>query len=164
MRRILSGVITGRRANSNGYSQDVVSAAKRAGLVYDYAKRTHYYNTSNAHRLIDFAEQFGKHHDVVGALTEQYFTYGMDVSDIESLVDLAASVGLVRQDTQKALRDHENPLRLQNKFERVRKFQVQSIPAFIINGEEFLQGSNSPEFFAQYFMDLAATDKAAFPC
>jgi predicted DsbA family dithiol-disulfide isomerase len=40
------------------------------------------------------------------------------------------------------------------KRNRVRSFDVRSVPTFIINNVESVPGSNSVEFFIQYFFDL----------
>lgn len=42
------------------YQTTLVKTAKNAGVNIDFSKRTHYYNTKNAHKLIHLAEQFNK--------------------------------------------------------------------------------------------------------
>ncbi len=43
---------------------------------------------------------------------------------------------------------------IQHKYDRVREFAVGSVPAFIINGAELVQGANSVKFFVRYFSRL----------
>ncbi len=136
------------------YRANVVGVAKEAGLIYDYSKRTHYYNTAKAHRLVHFAQAFQKQGAVVDALTEQYFTQGVNLSEDKNLLDIATSVGLDREQAEKALSSAEVAdisENIQHKYDRVREFAVGSVPAFIINGTELVQGANSVKFFVRYF-------------
>lgn len=140
------------------YRTDLVGVAKEAGLIYDYSKRTHYYNTAKAHRLVHFAQVFQKQDAVVDALTEQYFTQGVNLSEDKNLLDIATSVGLDRVQVERALSSDEVgdiSKNIQHKYDRVREFAAGSVPAFIINGEELVRGANSVEFFVQYFTQLA---------
>jgi len=140
------------------YRTDLVEVAKEAGLIYDYSKRTHYYNTAKAHRLVHFAQAFQKQGAVVDALTEQYFTQGVNLSEDKSLLDIATSVGLDQQQAERALSSVEAvgiSGNIQHKYDRVREFASGSVPAFIINGEELVRGANSVKFFVQYFSQLA---------
>ena len=140
------------------YRTDLVGVAKEAGLIYDYSKRTHYYNTAKAHRLVHFAQAFQKQDAVVDALTEQYFTQGVNLSEDKNLLDIATSVGLDREQVERALSSDEVgdiSENIQHKYDRVREFAAGSVPAFIINGEELVRGANSVEFFVQYFTQLA---------
>jgi len=140
------------------YCTDVVGVAKEAGLIYDYSKRTHYYNTAKAHRLVHFAQAFQKQGAVVDALTEQYFTQGVNLSEDENLLGIATSVGLDREQAELALSSTEVAdisENIQHKYDRVREFAAGSIPAFIINDTELVRGANSVEFFVRYFTQLA---------
>ena len=140
------------------YRNDLVEVAKEAGLIYDYSKRTHYYNTAKAHRLVHFAQAFQKQGAVVDALTEQYFTQGVNLSEDENLLGIATSVGLDREQAELALLSAEVAdisENIQHKYDRVREFAAGSVPAFIINGKELLRGANSVEFFVRYFTQLA---------
>jgi len=140
------------------YRTDLVDVAKEAGLIYDYSKRTHYYNTAKAHRLVHFAQAFQKQGAVVDALTEQYFTQGVNLSEDENLLGIATSVGLDRELAEWALSSAEVAdisENIQHKYERVRRLGVGSVPAFIINGTELVLGANSVDYFVRYFTQLA---------
>ncbi|MBL1275695.1 MAG: DsbA family oxidoreductase [Ectothiorhodospiraceae bacterium] len=136
------------------YRTDLIGVAKEAGLIYDFSKRTHYYNTAKAHRLVQYAQTFQKQETVVDALTEQYFTQGMALSNDENLLDIATSVGLDREQTERALSLEIVFENIQQQYDRVKAFSVGSVPAFIINGTEFVQGANSVEFYVKYFSRL----------
>jgi predicted DsbA family dithiol-disulfide isomerase len=139
------------------YRTDLTGVAKEAGLIYDFSKRTHYYNTAKAHRLVHFAQMFKKQDVVVDALTEQYFTQGMNLSEDKNLLDIATSVGLDRDQTERSISssgDADISEDIQHKYDRVRELGMGSVPAFIINGTEFVRGVNSVEFFVRYLSRL----------
>jgi predicted DsbA family dithiol-disulfide isomerase len=136
------------------YRENLVEAAAKAGLTYDFAKRTHYWNTAKAHTLIHFAEKFDKQEQINRVLIQQYFAEGLNVDDAESLANIASSVGLNRDDVMAAFTSPEIAAEMLEKRNRVRSFDVRSVPTFIINNVESVAGSNSVEFFIQYLYDL----------
>ena len=138
------------------YRENLVETARQAGLTYDFGKRTHYWNTAKAHTLIHFAEEFDKQEQVNRVLIQQYFTEGLNVDDAESLADIASSVGLNRDDVIAAFTLPEIAAEMVGKQARVHSFDVRSVPTFIINDTELVSGSNSVEFFVQYFSDRLA--------
>ena len=137
------------------YAAMVVEKAEAVGLTYDYSKRTHYYNTAKAHRLIGFAEQTGQHVEIVDALTNAYFRDGIDVSKTENLIDLANETGLDTVAAAEALEAHSIPESLRLKYQRVRSLSVKSTPSLLINQQVFVQGSSSAEYFEAVFTDVA---------
>lgn len=147
----------------NGWTQDqfakyadmVVDKAAAVGLTYDYSKRTHYYNTAKAHRLIDFAEQTGQHVEVVDALTKAYFRDGIDISRTETLVKLATQNDLDPAAANEVLNATAISSSLRVKHQRVRSLSVKSTPSLLINQQVFVQGSNSAEYFEAVFTDIA---------
>ena len=78
------------------YRENLVETAMQAGLTYDFAKRTHYWNTAKAHTLIHFAEKFDKQEQVNRVLIQQYFTHGLNLDDTENLANIVSSVSLNR--------------------------------------------------------------------
>ena len=138
------------------YRENLVETAIQAGLTYDFGKRTHYWNTAKAHTLIHFAEKFDKQEQVNRVLIQQYFTEGLNVDDAESLANIASSVGLNRDDVIAAFTSPAIAAEMLEKQARVHSFNVRSVPTFIINDIASVPGSNSVDFFVQYFSDLLA--------
>ena len=149
------------RAQFEDYADMVVEKAAAAGLTYDYSKRTHYFNTAKAHRLIDLAEECGQQTTLVRALRDAYFRDGVDISDTGELISIAADVGLDQSAANAALEEDQPSEKLREKSRRVRSLEIKSVPSMLIDGRTFVQGSNSPEFFAQLFSDLAQLQSAA---
>ena len=99
-------------------------------------------------------EKYDKQKQVNRVLSQQYFAEGLNVDDAESLANTASSVDLNRDDVIDAFTSPEIAAEMLEKQARVHSFNVRSVPTFIINGIELVPGSNSAEFFVQYFSDL----------
>lgn len=134
-------------ATLKDYQESLVKTAQNAGVVIDFSKRTHYYNSRKAHKLIHWAEQFNKQTAVNESLIEAYFKQGLDISNTDVLLDIAEQLGMDRVSTQNALSSRQLALVLEKKIERQKAFKLLSIPAFIINEDTLVSGSNSVEFF-----------------
>jgi predicted DsbA family dithiol-disulfide isomerase len=65
-----------------------------ADLGFTFGERSRIHNTFDAHRLLHWAELEGKQRELKHALLSAYFTDGRDVSDHDTLADIASSVGL----------------------------------------------------------------------
>lgn len=149
------------RVQFQDYADMVVQRAAAAGLTYDYSKRTHYYNTAKAHRLIDLAERSGRQVELVHALTDGYFRGGVDISDTSSLIEIAGMVEIDQGAARAALEEDQPSAKLREKYHRVSALEIKSVPSMLIDGRTFLQGSNSPEFFARLFPELAQGQSAS---
>jgi len=134
-------------ATLKDYQESLVKTAKNAGVVIDFSKRTHYYNSRKAHKLIHWAEQFNKQTAVNESLIEAYFKQGLDISNTDVLLDIAEQIGMNRISTQNALSSRQLTQALEKKIERQKALKLHSIPAFIINEDTLVSGSNSVKFF-----------------
>jgi hypothetical protein len=72
---------------------------------------------------------------------------GLDISETGVLLDIAEQQDMDRVATQNALSSSQVAQALENKIERQKEFKLRSIPAFILNEDTLISGSNSVEFF-----------------
>ncbi len=63
-------------------------------VTVDLEKRSHFYNTFDAHRLLLWALQQGRQIELKKALLRGFFTDGQNVSEHQTLARLAAEAGL----------------------------------------------------------------------
>ena len=63
-------------------------------VTVDLEKRSHFYSTFDAHRLLLWALQQGRQIELKKALLRGYFTDGQNVSEHQTLARLAAEAGL----------------------------------------------------------------------
>jgi predicted DsbA family dithiol-disulfide isomerase len=128
------------------HQESLVKSASNAGVTIDFSKQTHYYNTRNAHKLMHWVEQFNKQAAANESLIDAYFKQGLDISDTGVLLDIAEEVGMGRVETQKALSSAQITQALEKKIKRQQGFKARSIPAFILNEDTLITGSNSVKF------------------
>lgn len=87
----------GTTAEDSRKARDRLTALGAAlGFTFNYADDMRMWNTFRAHQLIDWAGDHGKGHDVKMALFAAFFTERRNVSDMDVLAEVAASVGLDR--------------------------------------------------------------------
>jgi predicted DsbA family dithiol-disulfide isomerase len=151
-------------ATLKDYQESLVKTAQSAGVTIDFSKRTHYYNTQNVHKLMHWAEQFNKQTAVNERLIEAYFKLGLNISDTGVLLGIAEELGMDRIATQNALTSKQVAQALENKIKRQQGFKVRSIPAFIINEDTLIAGSNSVKYLentlSNFVDDLLRIDRS----
>lgn len=131
------------------YRENLMEKTKEVGVTIDFSKRTRYYNTANAHRLILAAENVGLQRQIHQALLQAYHVEGENISDIDVLVKTAEKIGFDENRVNQAIGSTVINQQLKTLLERVRPYSVQSVPAFIFNGNRFVSGSNSADYFEQ---------------
>lgn len=131
------------------YRQNLLAVAKQAGVAMDFSKRTHYYNTNQAHRLIHWCEGFDKQQAMNELLIDAYFKQGLDINNSQVLLNLVEQLGLDRSQAEVALNSTVTKQQLAIKKQRVQQAEITSVPAFIFNNSTLVTGSNSVEYFEQ---------------
>lgn len=136
------------------YQRSLVATAAKSGVSIDFSKRTHYYNTRNAHLLMHLVERFDKQIELNEALIETYFKDGQDISNLTVLLNVAEKLGMNRQDTKEALISNHLNQELEKKISRVKALNISSIPGFIVNENTLVSGSNSVKYFKDTLSDF----------
>ena len=125
------------------------------GFSFDMARRQRTYNTFDAHRLLHWAELEGRQRELKHALLRAYFSDGRDVSDRDTLVDIAAEVGLSADDARDVLASG----RYADDVRTVEQFFVQQgirgVPAVIIDRKHLVSGGQPVEVFEQALRQIA---------
>jgi len=131
------------------YRRNLISVGEAAGVHFDFSKRTHYYNTRVGHLVMHWAESKGKQLDLNEALIPAYFSEGKNVGDMAVLDGILSSIGLDGDEVRQALNKDAFSQSFRIKQQRVATLGVRSIPAFIVNDNRLVSGSNSVEFFKE---------------
>ena len=119
------------------------------GFTFDLEKRSHFYNTFDAHRLLFWALQQGRQLELKKALLRGYFSDGQNVSDHETLARLAAEAGLEIEGARRVLGStaYANEVRELEAF--YREHGINSVPAMVLNGRQLVSGSQSVSYYEQ---------------
>lgn len=121
--------------------------AASVGLAFNFddMKPT---NTFDAHRLAKFAKLHGKEKIVTENLLLAYFTESKNLSESETLADIAEASGLDRQETLQVLEDktaYANDVRIDEAF--AQQYQITGVPYFIVNQKYAISGAQPLETF-----------------
>lgn len=147
-----------------GRSAEEVASGKRMlmergeaiGFTFDLEKRSHFYNTFDAHRLLFWALQQGRQVELKKTLLRGYFTDGQNVSEHETLARLAAEAGLRIEGARQVLGStaYANEVRELEAF--YREHGINSVPAMVLNGRQLVSGSQSVSYYEQMLREMSA--------
>jgi predicted DsbA family dithiol-disulfide isomerase len=152
----------GRSAEEVASGKEMLMARGQAiGFQFDLEKRSHFYNTFDAHRLLFWASQEGRQIELKKVLLRAYFTDGQNPSDRETLVRLAADAGLDTVRAREVLTSGEfaNEVRELEGF--YREHGINSVPAMVLNGRHLVSGSQSVEYYEQMLRQMAKASAEA---
>jgi predicted DsbA family dithiol-disulfide isomerase len=138
----------------------VSTIAKSVGLDYDFDALQHT-NTVKAHQLLHFAKQHGRQVEMKERLLRAYFVEGRHIGRVGDLADLAAEVGLDRDEVAKSL-DADAYLDAVHADQRqAAAYGINGVPFFVVDGKYGVSGAQPPEAFAQIARQVWAEHRTA---
>lgn len=138
-------------------SQESITArGLEVGFHFDLNKRTHFYNTFDTHRLMHWAETRGRQRPLAHVLFKAYFTDGRNISERETLADLAAEVGLSRDDALEVLNSGRFSREVREHEQFYTSRGVHAVPAVVVNGKHLITGAQSADYFERALRQVAA--------
>jgi len=126
----------------------VAQRGAEVGLDYNFDQALTV-NSRRAHRLSHFAEQQGVQHELMQNLFKAYFTDGKNVEDREVLADLAAEVGLDRDEALAKMDNEELDHAVQADINQASQIGVQGVPFFVFNNKYAVSGAQPQQVFQQ---------------
>jgi len=126
------------------------------GFTFDMECRRRTYNTFDAHRLLHWAGEAGGQRELKHALLRAYFTDGRDVSDYDTLVDIAASVGLPANRAREILGSDAYAEDVRTVEQFFQQQGIHAVPAIIIERKHLISGGQPVEVFEQALRQIAA--------
>lgn len=137
----------------------VREAAKEDGLEFAFEDIQVRANTLNAHRLVYRAHSLGARPEqvkkLVGGLFEAYFQQGKDISDIETLADIAVTAGEKRELILEYLSDSEDAKTVHRMADQLKNQGVEGVPFFIFNRSLAVSGAQSLSAFGAALRQVA---------
>ncbi len=138
----------------------VTAIAETAGLHYDYDALQHT-NTIKAHELVHHAKARGRQLEMVERLFRAYFEQGRHVGRDEDLADLAAEIGLDREEALRALREHTHLDAVRADIEVAAAYGISGVPFFVLDGKYGVSGAQEAATFASVLEQVRAKKEAA---
>jgi predicted DsbA family dithiol-disulfide isomerase len=140
----------------------VSAAGKRAGIDFAFDAIQVQPNTIDAHRLMHYAGEQGRQDEMAETIFRRYFVEGADLSDKETLADIAGQAGLNREKAAAYLAGDADRALIEEQDQRARAIGVEGVPFFIFNQRLALSGAQPPEVIVEA-MEKAREEVAATP-
>lgn len=138
--------ITREQAIAN--TQQITQMAKALGLEYNFEK-TIQTNTFDAHRLSHYATTKGKHLEMTERLLKAHFIDHLHIGQHDTLAELAAEVGLDRQEALEVLESGAYADEVRRDEEEASRLGVRGVPFFVFNRKFAVSGAQPLEVFQQ---------------
>lgn len=142
------GNVTEQLANKYGMTPQqateaharMTALAAEEGLDFrlDRAQRA---NTFDAHRLIHLAAAHSRQGAMKERLLRAYFTEGLSVGDLETLVRLAGEVGLDPEEARAALAGDDYGAEVRADEARARAYGISGVPFFVLDETYGISGA-----------------------
>ena len=107
--------------------------------------------TVKAHELLHFAKANGRQLEMEERLMKAYFEEGRHVGRDGDLADLAAEVGLDRDEVLRSLESGEFLEAVGADPAQAVEFGIRGVPFFVIEGKYGISGAQAPETFTGVF-------------
>jgi predicted DsbA family dithiol-disulfide isomerase len=131
----------------------VTGIAESVGLEYDYA-HVHQTNTIKAHELLHYAKSRGRQLDMKERLLKAYFVDGRHVGRVEDLADLAAEIGLDRDEVVRVLTDERYLADVKADVAQAEAYGINGVPFFVFDEKYGVSGAQDPATFANVLEQL----------
>ena len=127
------------------------------GFMFDLQKRDRIYNTFDAHRLLHWAGEQGaaSQRALKHALLRAYHGEGRNVSDPDTLVGIAASVGLEGAEARRVIDAGTFAAQVREREQFYQQHGIRAVPSVIFNDRHLVQGGQPVEVFEQVLRELS---------
>lgn len=126
------------------------------GIPFDFEHMNIRPNTTNAHRLVHWAQGQGLGMDAKEALFTAYFTDHRDIGDDQVLTDIAGEIGLDTEIVSDLLAGDADRDTVAEEANLFMQMGVRGVPCFIGNRSIAVQGAESSEKIAKLIRATAA--------
>jgi predicted DsbA family dithiol-disulfide isomerase len=153
--------ITEAQARANG--EVIRERGAAVGFEFNMDQRKRLWNTFDAHRLLHWAEleDLAKQRVLKKALFKAYFTDGLNPSDPELLVRLAAEAGLDAARAREIVQGDEYAAETREREQLYTGAGIHSVPAIIINNQHLISGGQPTEIFERALRQIAGAAPAS---
>ncbi|MBI9113479.1 DsbA family oxidoreductase [Sanguibacter suaedae] len=138
--------------------EQVTGIARSVGLDYDF-DALHHTKTLKGHELLHHAKAHGLQGEMKERLLRAYFTEGRHVGDLDTLVELAAEVGLDAEDTREALESGRHAEDVAVDIAQARAYGIQGVPFFVVDSRYGVSGAQEPAVLLDV-LERATTERA----
>lgn len=139
--------------------QAIAESGREAGIEFQFSRIRRTPNTVLSHRLIFWSATQERQDEVVAELFRAYFEEGLDIGDLDTLVDCARRAGLAEDLARQFLLSDEGRQEVVASDVYARRLGINGVPCFIVNRKYAVSGAQPPSAFVEVF-NLAERDAA----
>jgi predicted DsbA family dithiol-disulfide isomerase len=139
-----------------GVNARVVAAGAQVDIPFAYEKMQVQPNTLNAHRLLHYGERAGKQDAVAEELFKAHFLEGANLTDRNTLADVAARAGLAREAAADYLAGDADRDVVERGDVEARSAGIGGVPFFIFNRRIGVSGAQDPDTLLDAMEQAAA--------
>jgi len=132
---------------------NVCSIADGEGLCYDLSE-TYSGNTVDGHRLILWAEEFGKGDELLEALYSAYFEKKEQIFTHEDLLAIASSIGIDRDQARELLTSNGFKERVEEDQNLAHQLGANGVPFYVVDMKFAISGAQPQEVFDRIFTEI----------
>ena len=139
--------------------QAIAESGREAGIEFQFSRIKRTPNTVLSHRLVHWSAKNERQDEVVAELFRAYFEEGMDIGDLDTLVECAMRAGLAEEAARNYLATDEGRQEVVASDVYARRLGINGVPCFIVNRKYAVSGAQPPSAFVEVF-NLAERDAA----
>lgn len=129
-----------------GMNNQIAEMGKTVGIDFNQ-ENSKVVNTSDAHRLIHFAQSKGKGNEIEEALFKAYFTDGKNVADYTILSEIGEEIGLNKTEVLEMLNSDAYVFDVASDILDARNIGVSGVPFFVVDRKYAMSGAQPVEYF-----------------
>ena len=129
--------------------QAIAESGREAGIEFQFSRIKRTPNTVLSHRLVHWSAKNDIQDEVVAELFKAYFEEGLDIGDLETLVECARRYLMGDEGRQEVVASDVY----------ARRLGINGVPCFIVNRKYAVSGAQPPSAFVEVF-NLAERDAA----
>ncbi|WP_050524620.1 DsbA family oxidoreductase [Pseudorhodobacter wandonensis] len=135
--------------------RQMAALGENLGFTFAWTDASRMHNTFNTHQLLHWAETQGRKHDLKMALFTAHFTDQRNLSDDAVLADIAAEIGLDRDEALAVLDDQRFANDVRNAERFWQQQGISGVPAVVFNRKHLVTGAQGEENYASILSQLA---------
>ena len=136
----------------------VVEAGKTEGIKFNFDRMYRTPNSLHSHRFIKCAAQFGMEVPAIDMVFKGYFNEGVDVGQIEELIELGVELGLPEIELASYLYSDMDFSTVISDNARAHRFGVSGVPCVILDDKFAISGAQETDVLLR-LLDLAAENQ-----
>ena len=139
------------KENAKQTYASIYESGLKNNIHFQFTKITLTPNSFASHKLLALAHQYSKQSEVVETLFYAYFIEGINIGDLNQLIEIAKQHNIHNEHTLQYLQSDEDKESLLAEETHARELGIKGVPCFIVNKEFVLFGAQDKKKFLDIF-------------